>query len=291
MRRAAAHQRDRLAAGLLQPVQHHDLDERADMQRGRGAIEADISDERARARLFVEAGEVRALVDEAALDERARKSDRGWKASVNSGFPWRGAWRRFRRQGPRYAISRLRRAPPLATDQSDGRTPQRRRPHRPILCAARRTRGARPARRRRPPDAAARVGPRPDQRCAGRRRALLRRRSAGARSPARRLRVNLSDLAAKGAAPARLSARAGAAARLDAPIGSAAFAEGLGADGALYGCPLLGGDTVKTPGPLTVSITAVGSGRRRGGWSPAPGVKPGDRALCHRARSATPRLA
>ena len=35
--RAAAHQRDRLAAGLLQPVQHHDLHQRADVQRGRRA--------------------------------------------------------------------------------------------------------------------------------------------------------------------------------------------------------------------------------------------------------------
>ena len=53
-RRAAAHQRDRLAARLLQPVQHHDLDERADVQRRRGAIEADVGDERSGARLLVE---------------------------------------------------------------------------------------------------------------------------------------------------------------------------------------------------------------------------------------------
>ena len=45
-RRAAAHQRDRPVAGLLQPVQHHDRQQRADMQRGRGAVEADIGGDR-----------------------------------------------------------------------------------------------------------------------------------------------------------------------------------------------------------------------------------------------------
>ena len=49
-RGAAAHQRDRLVAGLLQPVQHHDRQQRADMQRGRGAVEADIGGDRAASR-------------------------------------------------------------------------------------------------------------------------------------------------------------------------------------------------------------------------------------------------
>ena len=44
---AAAHQRDRPVAGLLQPVQHHDRQQRADMQRGGGAVEADIGGDRA----------------------------------------------------------------------------------------------------------------------------------------------------------------------------------------------------------------------------------------------------
>ena len=44
-RRAAAHQRDRLVAGLLQPVQHHDREQVADMQRRRGAVVADIGDD------------------------------------------------------------------------------------------------------------------------------------------------------------------------------------------------------------------------------------------------------
>ena len=72
------------------------------------------------------------------------------------------------------------------------------------------------------------------------------------------LRVNLSDLAAKGAAPLGFLLTLAlptdwTAAWLEA------FAAGLGADASLYGCPLLGGDTVKTPGPLTLSITALGS--------------------------------
>lgn len=75
---------------------------------------------------------------------------------------------------------------------------------------------------------------------------------------AKALRVNLSDLAAKGADPA------GFLLGLALPAGWRAdwlesFARGLGEDAARYGCPLLGGDTVKTPGPLTLSITALGT--------------------------------
>ena len=71
------------------------------------------------------------------------------------------------------------------------------------------------------------------------------------------LRVNLSDLAAKGASPA------GFLLTLALPKGISeawleAFSRALGADAKRYGCPLLGGDTVRTPGPLTVSITAFG---------------------------------
>ena len=39
----------------------------------------------------------------------------------------------------------------------------------------------------------------------------------------------------------------------------ASFAEGLGADAEAYCCPLLGGDTDRTPGLLSVSISAFGS--------------------------------
>ena len=72
------------------------------------------------------------------------------------------------------------------------------------------------------------------------------------------LRVNLSDLAAKGARPA------GFLLTLALPKGCGdawlkAFARGLGADAKKYDCPLLGGDTVYTPGPVTISITAFGT--------------------------------
>ncbi len=71
------------------------------------------------------------------------------------------------------------------------------------------------------------------------------------------LRMNLSDLAAKGAMPIGfLLALALPAATEEAWL--AAFAAGLGEDAAHYGCPLLGGDTDHTPGPTSVSIAAFG---------------------------------
>nr|WP_246251955.1 thiamine-phosphate kinase [Ancylobacter pratisalsi] len=72
------------------------------------------------------------------------------------------------------------------------------------------------------------------------------------------LRVNLSDLAAKGARPLGILL----AIAIPADMSSAAleaFATGLGEDASDYGAPLLGGDTVRTDGPLTISITAVGA--------------------------------
>jgi thiamine-monophosphate kinase len=70
------------------------------------------------------------------------------------------------------------------------------------------------------------------------------------------LRVNLSDLAAKGAAPAGFVLTLALRAADDAWL--TAFARGLGEDATQFGCPLLGGDTVSTPGPLMISITAFG---------------------------------
>lgn len=71
------------------------------------------------------------------------------------------------------------------------------------------------------------------------------------------LRVNLSDLAAKGAAPmGYLLVTALPAARDEAWL--EAFAAGLAADQARYGIGLLGGDSVATTGPATLSVTAVG---------------------------------
>lgn len=71
------------------------------------------------------------------------------------------------------------------------------------------------------------------------------------------LRVNLSDLAAKGAKPmAVLLTLIWPHHRPAAQI--AEFARGLGEDLQRYGVALIGGDTAATPGPLTISITAFG---------------------------------
>ncbi|MBM3528786.1 MAG: thiamine-phosphate kinase [Alphaproteobacteria bacterium] len=72
------------------------------------------------------------------------------------------------------------------------------------------------------------------------------------------LRVNLSDLASKGARPAGFLLTLA----LPAPIDDrwlSRFARGLGADARRYGCPLFGGDTVHTPGPVTISVAAFGT--------------------------------
>jgi thiamine-monophosphate kinase len=83
------------------------------------------------------------------------------------------------------------------------------------------------------------------------------------------LRVNLSDLAAKGAVPR--------AYMLDLLLPGtveegwiAAFARGLAHDQAEYGVHLIGGDTSSTSGPIVVAVSAIGeapTGRivRRGG--------------------------
>jgi thiamine-monophosphate kinase len=72
------------------------------------------------------------------------------------------------------------------------------------------------------------------------------------------LRVNLSDLAAKGATP--LGFLLSLALPKDvSDAWLANFAEGLRSDAVLYGCPLFGGDTDRTPGPVTVSIAMFGS--------------------------------
>src|SRR6266496_3207838 len=70
------------------------------------------------------------------------------------------------------------------------------------------------------------------------------------------LRVNISDLAAKGAAPAGFVLTL--ALRYADEAWLKPFAAALGEDAAQFNCPLLGGDTVSTPGPLMVSVTAFG---------------------------------
>jgi thiamine-monophosphate kinase len=90
------------------------------------------------------------------------------------------------------------------------------------------------------------------------------------------LRANLSDLAAKGATPAGFVLTLALRAADDAWL--APFARGLGEDAGLFGCPLLGGDTVSTPGPLMISITAFGR-VSQGKMVRRNGAKPGDRIV------------
>lgn len=86
------------------------------------------------------------------------------------------------------------------------------------------------------------------------------------------LRVNLSDLAAKGAEPIGfLLALALPGEWTNAWL--EAFAAGLAEDARAYAAPLIGGDTGATPGPLTISITALGRAQR---FVPRSGAKPGD---------------
>ncbi len=74
------------------------------------------------------------------------------------------------------------------------------------------------------------------------------------------IRVNLSDLAAMGAWPlGYLLSLALPASREEAWL--AAFARGLGEDQAVFGLVLLGGDTVATPGPPTLTLTVLGHAR------------------------------
>ena len=91
------------------------------------------------------------------------------------------------------------------------------------------------------------------------------------------LRVNLSDLAAKGARPL------GFLLSIALPQGVseswlAAFADGLKSDIAQFDCPLFGGDTVKSPGAVMISIAAFGS-VPHGTMVKRGGAKIGDRIV------------
>jgi thiamine-monophosphate kinase len=86
------------------------------------------------------------------------------------------------------------------------------------------------------------------------------------------LRVNLSDLAAKGALPLGYLLSLSLPSWVD-NAWIAAFARGLAKDQKRYGIHLLGGDTTATPGVLTISVTALGVGTakktpRRAGAAP-----------------------
>ena len=91
------------------------------------------------------------------------------------------------------------------------------------------------------------------------------------------LRVNLSDLAAKGARPLGFLLSLA----LPKEIGGewlTGFAEGLRGDAVLFGCPLFGGDTDRTPGPITISIAMIGS-VPEGTMVRRTGAEPGDRVF------------
>lgn len=72
------------------------------------------------------------------------------------------------------------------------------------------------------------------------------------------LRVNLSDLAAKGAAPIGYLLALSLPKQTDTPW-LEEFTRGLREDQSEFGIRLYGGDTTSTPGPLTLAITAFGS--------------------------------
>ncbi|HAF80999.1 MAG TPA: thiamine-phosphate kinase, partial [Brevundimonas sp.] len=78
------------------------------------------------------------------------------------------------------------------------------------------------------------------------------------------LRVNLSDLAAKGAEAFGYLLACAWSERCGWPEREA-FAAGLAQDQARFGVFLMGGDTVRTPGPAAFSLTALG-------WVPAGGA-------------------
>ena len=88
------------------------------------------------------------------------------------------------------------------------------------------------------------------------------------------LRVNLSDLAAKGATPL------GYLLSVSVPRGTpeewfAGFAAGLAQDQAEFSIALLGGDTTSTPGPVSLSLTALGH-VAPGGMPRRAGARAGD---------------
>lgn len=88
------------------------------------------------------------------------------------------------------------------------------------------------------------------------------------------LRVNLSDLAAKGAEPMGFLLTLALPADMSGDwLGR--FASALGADARDFRIELLGGDTVRTPGPLTISITAMGQ-TPEGRMVPRTGARAGD---------------
>lgn len=88
------------------------------------------------------------------------------------------------------------------------------------------------------------------------------------------LRVNLSDLAAKGAKPFSYSLALGVPDRWG-DDDMASFAKGLKEDQQRYNIALSGGDTFRSPERLSVAITALGQ-VSPGGYTKRDGASPGD---------------
>ena len=105
----------------------------------------------------------------------------------------------------------------------------------------------------------------------------FREREAPDTVAARALRANLSDLAAMGAEPHGYLMTLALPDNIDAGW-MRAFASRLARDQAAFSVALLGGDTVATPGPLTVSLTALGFAEP-GRLLRRSGARPGD-AVC-----------
>ena len=90
------------------------------------------------------------------------------------------------------------------------------------------------------------------------------------------LRVNLSDIAAMGAAPLHYLLTVSVP-RATGDAWFEAFASGLALDQDAFGVSLLGGDTTSTPGPITLSATIIGhvapgQALRRAGARPGDGL-------------------
>jgi len=88
------------------------------------------------------------------------------------------------------------------------------------------------------------------------------------------VRVNVSDIVAKGARPRACLLTAAFNGDRDAEWIDA-FAAGLAPDLSAYGLVLVGGDTVRTPGPDCFSMTMVGEAAP-GGLVKRAGARPGD---------------
>ena len=102
------------------------------------------------------------------------------------------------------------------------------------------------------------------------------------------LRINLSDLAAKGATPLGFLLSLALPVKTKASLDRRLRRRALPTISERYACPLFGGDTDHTVGPVMASITAFGA-VPRGAMVRRATAKPGD-ASSLPGRSATPRL-